>query len=117
MPTAAPSNSIGLTATAHWDGAFSVSQPLVDQLAAQGVQCRTHDLPLIVGMGGSARLVCYTSPKRGREVTVLVIPHRSEVDQFAETYYYFDLDEAEATAEGVDERWAGLYDQCRDLAP
>jgi hypothetical protein len=117
MPTSAPANTIGLTATAYWDGAFSAVQPIVDQLEKAGVPTRTRDLPGIVGMGGCAQLICYTSPKRGREVTVLVIPHQSDVDQFGETYYYFDLTEDEACAGDVDARWAGLYDQCREIAP
>lgn len=117
MPSPAPANNIGLTATADWDGSFSAVQPIVDQLVKAGVPCRTHDLPGIVGMGGCAQLICYASPKRGREVTVLVIPHRSDIDQFGETYYYFDLTEVEALAGDVDARWADLYDQCRNLAP
>lgn len=115
MPTPAPANAIGLTATADWNG-FG-GRPLTDQLDDAGIRYGTRDLPLIVGMGGCAQLVFYTSAKRGREVTVLVVPHQSDIDQCGETYYYFDLPEAEALAGDVDERWAGLYDQCRELVP
>lgn len=116
MPTPAPPNNIGLTATGVWDCGCT-APPLTDQLRTAGVPYRTRELPTIAGMGGTARLVFYTSPRRDRAVTVLAVPHQADVDQFGESYYYFEgIDEDDATAGDVEGRWASIYDMCCSLA-
>lgn len=115
MPQSAPANDFGLVATATWDD-FTTSQPLEDQLAAQDVAVELHELPYIVGMGGNARLMFYVSPRTGKSMTVLAVPHRPDVDQFAEDYYYFEMASGEALAGDVDVRWGELFDRCTNLA-
>lgn len=109
-------NNIGLTALRTWDSSYTSSPPLIDQMTASGVAHTVHQLPQIVGMGGNAYLLCYTSPKTSTPVTVLVVPHRSDVDQFAEDYFYFEgMDESAAVAGDFEARWAELYDLARDM--
>lgn len=106
-------NDFGLTRIAFYDSTGR-TPPLEKQLTDMGVSYRIRELPSIVGMGGNARLVFYTSPFADHAVTVLVVPGQPEIDQQVETYWYFEgLSEAVATAGDVDTRWAELYDQCR----
>lgn len=47
---------------------------------------------------------------------MLVVPSRTEVDQFGETYFFFQgLSLNDALAGHVEGRWATLYDQCQAL--
>jgi hypothetical protein len=114
MPRPAPTNDFGLIATAGWDGTVS-SPPLEDQMTRGGVPVDTYDLPGIIGAGGIGRLLFYISPNSGRPMTVLTVPHRAEVDQFAEDYFYFEMTRAEALDGDADVRWADLYDRCHGL--
>jgi hypothetical protein len=92
------------------------SDPIETALDKQKVTFTRRELPNIVGMGGNAWLLNYTSPKTGLPVTVLVTPHRFDIDDFAETYYYFeDMDWAVATAGDVDTTWTERYDRCREV--
>lgn len=111
----APANDFGLSAVATYDDLFS-GLTLEEQLTAEGTAFETANLAQIVGMGGRARLVFYVSPKTGRRVTVLVVPHRVDVDRFSEDYFYFqDMDRDSALAGEADMRWAELYDKCTAL--
>jgi hypothetical protein len=111
---AAP-NDFGLTGIGEWDGMLD-ARTLHQQLDAQGVTSERVALPQIVGMGGSAELLFYTSPRSGQPVTVLCVPHRYDVDGFAETYYYFEgMGRAEALAGDWEVAWAERYDRAEEL--
>lgn len=115
MPTPAPGNDLGLTAIGNYSTETNTTH-LRQQLDTAGITYQTVQLPAIVGMGGNAVLLAYTSPKSGRPVTVLVVPDRLEADQFGETYFYFDgLALGDALAGDYPARWADLYDRCREL--
>jgi hypothetical protein len=88
--------------------------PIETALGKQGIPAARRELPGIVGMGGAAWLLGYLSPKTGLPVTVLAVPHRYDIDQFAEEYFYFEgLSWADALAGDVDVEWARRYDRCR----
>ncbi|GAA0719594.1 hypothetical protein Drose_05900 [Dactylosporangium roseum] len=115
MTRPAPANDFGLVATATFDD-WTSSPPLLRQFAEQSVEVQIRDLPLIAGMGGNAQLVCYVSPRTGKPMTVLLVPHRPAVDQYAEDYFYFEMAAETALAGDVDARWAELYDRCMALS-
>jgi hypothetical protein len=111
---AAP-NDFGLTKIGEWDGMLD-GKTLHQQLDAEGVGYERVALSQIVGMGGSAELVLYTSPRSGQPMTVLCVPHRADVDQFAETYYYFEgMPRQDTLAGDWEVAWAERYDQAEEL--
>ena len=107
-------NEIGLT------GFATVTDPRRDetleaQLAAQRVEYTKINLPFLIGMGGDASLICYTSPKSGQPVTVLCVPLRPDIDSFAEDYYYFvGLGQDDALALSPDD-WIARYDTAKEI--
>jgi len=106
-----PANPIGLTKVAWWTD-LHANPRMAEQLAAAGVATTRREIPEIVGMGGCAELLCYTSPKTGKAVTVLVIPKQADVDSFAEDYYIF---EGLALQESAALDWVSMYDQALHL--
>lgn len=110
MRPASP-NDFGLTATATYDDMLN-SATLSQQLAARSVPHATTELPDIVGLGGCAAVITYTRQKTGQPVAVLVVPHRYDVDRFAEDYFYFQGMDVDAVAAAD---WVGLYDRCTAL--
>ena len=115
MTTPAPDNPFGMTRYAWWSDLAEIqsgTKPLRDQLTAQNVTFEEEQIPYIVGMAGTAALLFYTSPRTGQPVTVFCIPHRYDVDSWAEDYYYFEgLSKDEALAKD----WSEVYDFARAL--
>lgn len=104
-------NQIGLTHVDSYDDMINTST-LTAQLTAAGVSVDRIDLPNIVGMGGTASVISYISPKTGLPVSVLVIPHQYDIDRSAEDYFYF-VGVGASTAATLD--WTALYDRCVEL--
>jgi hypothetical protein len=101
----------GLTRVAECD--YS-SDPIETALGKQAIGFERRELPHIIGMGGNAWLLSYTSPKTGLPVTVLAVPHRYDVDDFTEEYFYFEgMAWSAALAGDVDLEWAERYDRCK----
>lgn len=105
-------NGIGLTRFRSISFDVAGQASLTDQLEAAGAPYGRVDIPNIVGMGGNAYLIFYTSPSSGRPVTVLVVPVQADVDQFHEDLYYFEGIGPEE-ARSLD--WLVLYDKARAL--
>jgi hypothetical protein len=108
-----PPNAIGAARCKQYSNDFP-GLPLEAQLGEDGIAYRATGLPHLIGMGGAARLVSYTSPRTGQAITVLVTPHAG-ADDYAETYYYFEgLTHEGALALG-EQAWLDRYDVCRRL--
>ena len=104
-----PANDIGLSFYNGWTDLMA-GDPQEAQLQAAGRHYEKIDITHIVGMGGCAYLLCYTSLK-GEPVTVLVVPLRGDIDSFAEDYYYFlGMTQEEATKD--ESAWLARYDEC-----
>ncbi len=108
----APSNTIGLTHIAGWTDLMAGDR-LEDQLEKAAVAIEKQDIPTIVGMGGCARLVGYTSQRTGQPVTVLVVPLQGDIDSWAEDYYIFGGLSFEDATRMTD--WHERYDTCNAL--
>lgn len=110
-PASAPENDFGLTHLSTYDDMVDTVR-LRQQLAARGIDFEVVDLVNIVGVGGVAHLVFYTSAISGSPFTVLVVPHRYDVDRYAEDYYYFESMDRGSAGPDDAARWAELYDRC-----
>lgn len=114
MPTypVAP-NNIGLTRYIETEGPW-----LADQLAQQGIAFERVGLPHLVGMAGTAYTLSYISKLSNQPITVLCVPHRADIDDFSEEYFYFEgMSLADALAKG--ESWwiEEVYHKRRELVP
>jgi hypothetical protein len=106
----APDNTIGLTSMATYDD-WTAGPPLERRLIDAGIDYKRQEVPQILGMGGNACLLLYTSQKTGNPVTVLVVPHLVN-DMYSEDYFYF----AGMTEIAAAQRdWLTLFDQCEAL--
>ena len=107
MP-AAPANPFGVTRFASWSG-DGVAADLRVQLSRQGIQFEEVAVPHLVGLAGTAALLGYVSPASQQAVTVLAVPHRYGIDDYAEDYFYLEgLAIADAVARG-EPWWIELY--------
>ena len=89
QPRTFPPNPWGLTHYNTW-GDLDASPPLESQLQRAGVPYDQGDIPHLLGLAGCAYLVFYTSTRTGLPVTVLCIPHRSDIDTWSVEYFYFE---------------------------
>lgn len=105
-PRPAPANTVGITHISDYDDLVD-EQHQRQQLMAAAVDYAEREIPEIAGTGGAAVVVSYQSPKTGAPVTVLIVPGRVQVDQYAERYYYLSGMTAEAAAEAD---WVAVYD-------
>lgn len=104
-------NEIGLTRFAWTADGY---QPgLTDQLDKAGIPYEVHEIPHLVGMGGSASLIFFRGTS-GEDRCVLFIPIRYEIDGFAEEYYYFDGMSKEKALES-EQWWLDAYERCKEL--
>ena len=93
-------NTIGLTRHI-WTELGGAQQSLESQLSDQAIPYEIIAVPHLVGMGGSASVICYVSPHTERPVSVLSVPARIEVDaSFEENFYVEGMTQAEALAKG-----------------
>jgi hypothetical protein len=107
--TAAPANRFGVTRFASWSG-DGMAADLRAQLSQEGIPFEEVALPHLVGLAGTVALLGYVSPTSQQAVTVLAIPHRYEIDDYAEDYFYLPgLSIAEAVARG-EPWWIELYE-------
>jgi hypothetical protein len=107
-------NEIGLIAFA-WR-ADGYGETLEQQLEKNKVEYETVEIPHLVGMGGAAYLTFYHNPKTHKDMAVLCIPIRYEVDGFAIEYFYFEMNkEREERALESESWWLDAYDRCREL--
>ncbi|MCK9527004.1 MAG: hypothetical protein M0R49_13890 [Limnochordia bacterium] len=89
------SNSIGLTGYSWWDDWSYKPLPsgkdgtLENQLTDAGVSFERIDIKHLVGMGGCAYLIFYTSPNTGKPVTTLCVPHHEIIDSWGMEYFIF----------------------------
>ena len=108
-PTTVAPNNFGLTMYGCWDS-DGPSKPLEEQFRDEGRQVEKIALPNIVGMAGSAYLLCFVS-RKNEPSTVLVVPD-SGGDVWGEDYYYFmGLSREQATSDL--DAWLIRYDHCR----
>jgi len=104
-------NDIGLSQ--HVEIEIGADQPaLIDVLQRLDIPYETFKLENIVGMGGAAYLLWYTSRKTGKPVTVLCIPLQWDVDSFGEEYFYF---EGLTKEEALQRDWIKVYDKAKLL--
>lgn len=111
--TPAKPNTLGVTGTASWSD-LSRGDPLADQLKKAEIQFDRIDVPHLVGMAGSAYLVCYVSPRSGKPMTVLCVPVRYEIDGWAEDYFYCEgMTREQALAD--ENHWLKVYNSRREF--
>lgn len=109
-----PPNRLGLTKVSGWSDLMA-GNTLEDQLKKAGVPYEEVEIPHMGTFAGNARLIFYTNPKSGWSVTVLIVVHQSDIDSWAEDYFYFEG----MTKEGAmaDENWwIENYDEFEKLS-
>ena len=66
----AKENGLGVTGTGFWSD-MSSGKPYEDVLKKGGVSFDRIEVPHLIGMAGSAYLLCYVSPKSGSQGIVI----------------------------------------------
>lgn len=112
MIETAPPNSCGCVQVSAWVEDFG-GRPLDEQLRAAGIEYAMRPFSSLAGFAGSARLVHYTSPNTGAELTVLCIPRLVAADAQLEDYYYFPR--AVWTLHQDEAWWIAAYDELSRL--
>jgi len=113
MVTKVAENTIGLTAWSGWTGYLGGS-PLEDQLREKDIPFEHVELPHLLTTVGACWLTFYTSPLRGKPVTVLTVPVTDGWDDPGEFYYYFEGMTRERALEN-ENWWLDNIDTMRQL--
>lgn len=106
-------NEYGLTNYHCWS---DCGPTLREVLTKNSVSYQETEIPHLVGFAGNAELIFYVSPKLGKPVTVLAIPHRYDIDGFAEEYFYF-VGMTKEQALQDEQWWLNLYPKLKALLP
>lgn len=97
-----------LRAIGYFDTKYAEGIDLESTLTSAGVACEIQHLHRVVGLGGHATVIRYTSPKIGKPIAVLQVPVQSDVDDAAVELYYF-----EKPIPVSEDELMKLYDLCR----